>query len=563
VLRKRIGAILAVISLLGGGCGADPDERLGQPNVLLIVVDDMGYSDPGVFGGEVPTPNIDRLAAEGVQLTQFHATPNCTTTRAALLSGVDHHRTGHGTMGELIAPNQRGKPGYEGHLNDRVVTMAELLGDAGYHTYMTGKWHLGFEDPASRPFARGFEQTFTLLAGGASHWQDNTPLIPGVTSPYARNGRVLDDLPKGFYSTNAYAEKMIEFLTADRSDGKPFFGYLAFTAPHNPLHAYEETIAKYRGRYDAGWDALRERRVQRLRERGLIPKDVPTGARPEWILAWEDLTEQQKRGRARDMEIYAAMNDLLDQAIGRVLDHLRESGQYDNTLIVFMSDNGASRTTTLDYAALGGETAAFFENFDNSLENRGLPGSSTDIGPGWAWAANAPFRLMKGYVTQGGMQVPAVVKLPGKMSAAGSSSSAFTHAVDIMPTVLEATGVDYPKSRAGRALHPLDGHSWRPMLRGAGAESFAEREMGFELYGLRAYRRGPWKALQLHEPYGSGAWQLYRLDADPAEAHDLATKHPRELADLVDAWNRWAAEYGVVEPDRAVGYAKPPRSGSH
>ena len=413
-MPKILVGFAAVLSLIGTGCGDEP-HRPRRPNVLLIVADDLGYSDVGGFGGEIPTPTLDRLAAEGVTLADFHATPNCAPTRAALLSGVDYHRAGLGTMTEVAAPNQQGKPGYEGHLNDRVTTIAELLRDAGYHTYMSGKWHLGFKDPSMRPFARGFEQTFALLAGGASHWQDNTPLIPGKPSPYARNGELLDELPDGFYSTMAYTEQMIEFIQADRSDDKPFFAYLAYTAPHNPLHAPEETIEKYRGRYDEGWDALRERRMDRQRELGLIPDGAPVGARPEWILAWDELTDEQRQQRARDMEIYAAMVDLLDQAIGRVLDNLRESGQYDNTLIVFLSDNGASRTTILDYAALGGEVAEFLEGFDNSLDNRGLPGSSTDIGPGWAYAANAPFRLMKGYVSQGGMQVPALVKLPGAM----------------------------------------------------------------------------------------------------------------------------------------------------
>jgi arylsulfatase len=295
------------------------------------------------------------------------------------------------------------------------------------------------------------------------------------------------------------------------------------------------------------------------------------------------LTDEQQRQRARDMEIYSAMIDLLDQAIGRVLDDLRESGEYDNTLIVFLSDNGASKTTILDYAALGGEVAEFLEGFDNSVENRGLPGSSTDIGPGWAYAANAPLRLMKGYVAQGGMQVPALVKLPGAMDAAGTTSHAFTHVVDVMPTVLEAVGVEYPATYGGRTIHPVDGLSWMPLLQGGSdeggsdeggsdeggsgeggsGERFAEREMGFELYGFRAYRKGEWKILRLAEPYGTGEWQLYRLDEDPGEVRDLAGKHPDRVAELVDAWERWALEYGVVEPDRTVAYAKPPRPRSH
>jgi arylsulfatase len=303
--------------------------------------------------------------------------------------------------------------------------------------------------------------------------------------------------------------------------------------------------------------------MDRQRELGLIPDGAPVRGRPEWILAWDELTDEQRQQRARDMEIYAAMIDVLDQSIGRVLDSLRESGEYDNTLIVFLSDNGASKTTILDYAALGGEVAEFLEGFDNTLGNRGLPGSSTDIGPGWAYAANSPFRLMKGYVAQGGMQVPAMVKLPGPMVTAGTTSHAFTHVVDVMPTVLDVAEVEYPAAYRGRAIHPVDGLSWVPFLRGGSDERLEGREMGFELYGFRAYRKDDWKILRMAEPYGTGEWQLYRLDQDPGEAHDLAGEHPDKLAELVEAWKGWAVEYGIVEPDRPVGYAKPPRPRSH
>ena len=242
-----------------------------RPNIILVLTDDQGMGDLSCMGNEVlRTPNLDRFYEMSTRFTDFHVSPTCAPTRAALLSGVDYHRAGLGTMTEVEAPNQHGKPGYEGHLNDRVTTIAELLRDEGYHTYMAGKWHLGHEDPSMRPFARGFEQTFALLAGGASHWQDNTPLIPGKPSPYARNGELLGELPDGFYSTMAYTEQMIEFIQADRSDDEPFFAYLAYTAPHNPLHAPKETTEKYRGRYDEGWDVELSMRAERTRlTRGL------------------------------------------------------------------------------------------------------------------------------------------------------------------------------------------------------------------------------------------------------------------------------------------------------
>ena len=560
-------AFLTVLAV-GVGCTGRSSEQAqvaeaghGPPNVLLIVADDMGYTDVGAYGGEIPTPRIDALATEGVMLTQFHATPNCAPTRAALLTGVDYHRTGLGSMGELITDNQRGEPGYEGHLNDRVVTVAELLRDKGYRTWMAGKWHLGAQ-PGQRPFSRGFDDTFVLLAGGASHWSDNTPLTPGKPSPYSVNGELLNALPEDFYSTTAYADRTIEWLQSTGGDDRPFLAYLAFTAPHNPLHAPAEAIARFRGRYDEGWDVLRERRLRRLHELGLTPASVPVFGRPDWIRGWDELTEDQRESRARDMEIYAAMIEELDAAVGRVVDHLKASGEYDDTLIFFLSDNGASRTTILDYAALGGEMGDFLESFDNTLDNRGLPGSSTDIGPGWAWAASAPFRLMKGYVAQGGMQVPAIVKLPRSTRSAGSRNHAFTHVVDFMPTVLDAAGLSYPTTWEGREIEPLDGRSLLPLLEGGDAEGFANREMGFELYGLRAYRRGSWKALRFPEPYGSGEWQLYDLASDPGDVHDLASEEPERLEELIEAWQAWSKEYGVIEPDRPVGYARTPRAGS-
>ncbi len=522
----------------------------------------MAYTDVGAYGGEIPTPRIDALAAEGVMLTQFHATPNCAPTRAAMLTGVDYHRTGFGSMGELLTDNQRGQPGYEGYLNDRVVTVAELLRDGGYRTWMAGKWHLGAK-PEQRPHSRGFDDTFVMLAGGASHWVDNTPLIPGKPSPYSINGELLDELADDFYSTTTYTDRTIEWLQSGKGDDRPFFAYLSFTAPHNPLHAPPEAIERFRGRYEKGWDVLRAQRLKRLQELGLTPPTAPVFDRPGWIRGWDELTAEQRENRARDMEIYAAMIEQLDTAVRRVLDHLKASGEYDDTLILFLSDNGASRTTILDYAALGGEMGDFLESFDNSLDNRGLPGSSTDIGPGWAWAANAPFRLMKGYVAQGGMQVPAIVKLPGSRANAGSRNHAFTHVVDVMPTVLDAAGLSYPATWEGRDVAALDGRSLLPLLEGAGDETFATREMGFELYGMRAYRRGPWKALLLPEPYGTGDWQLYDLASDPGEVHDLATEELERLEELVEAWQRWSEEYGVIEPDRVVGYARTPRPGSY
>jgi len=536
------------------------DRPIERPNILLIVADDIGYTDVGAYGGEIATPNIDALAAAGVQLTQFHVAPNCGPTRGAMLSGVDYHIAGMGGNPEVAAGNQRGQPGYEGHLSNRVVTMGELLRDSGYHTYMTGKWHLG-HDERNLPSGRGFERSFALANGGASHWADQNALVPGSTTRYVEGGEIVAELPTDFYSTTYYTDRIIEFISENAGDRTPFFAYLSYTAAHNPLHAPAEYIAKYRGRYDGGWDALAAERVERLRSLGLLTDSHRAHPRPGWILAWDELTPEQQAARARDMEVYAAMIDYMDESIGRVLEYLRESGEYDNTLIVFLSDNGPSRTTILDYLALGGAAGDFFGQFDNGLDNKGLPNSSGDIGPGWAYAAAAPHRLFKGYVTQGGIQTPGIVKLPTSMPGNTGRIAVPTHVMDLLPTFLEAAGTDYPDRYLGTEVAPLEGHSLLPLLQGESTAIFAERGLGWEAYGMDAYRRGDWKVVRLPEPYGNGAWQLYNLAEDPGEVTDLAGQRPDLVAELSLAWEQYAESSGVIRPDQPIAYAKPAAPG--
>ncbi len=547
--------LLAVLIFASAGCQQADRSDAERPNILLIVADDMGYSDVSAYGSEIATPNIDALAKEGLLLTQFHVAPNCGPTRGAMLTGVDYHRAGLGGNPEVAAENQRGQPGYEGYLREDVVTMSELLRDAGYHAYMTGKWHLGKDQNLLS--ARGFEQSFALLNGGASHWADQAALIPGSTTRYVSNGELVDELPDDFYSSKAYTDRMIEFIGRNYGDGKPFFAYLAYTAPHNPLHVPAEYIEKYRGKYAQGWDALAEQRLTRMRELGLVSESQSPAARPDWIMAWDELTAEQQAERARDMEVYAGMIDYMDESIGRIFTYLKEIGAYDNTVIVFMSDNGPSRTTILDYLALGGQAGEFFKQFDNSLDNKGLPGSSPDIGAGWAYAAATPLRLFKGYVAQGGIQVPAIVKLPGKMPNAGTKTAALTHVMDLMPTFLEAAGGKYPKTYNGNDIVPLQGTSLMPLLKGKPDEAFKDRELGWEAYGMDAYRRGNWKVLRLPPPYGNGEWQLYNLAKDPGEVNDLATQNHDLVMELSQAWERYAEANGVIRPSDAVAYARP------
>jgi arylsulfatase A-like enzyme len=549
-----------LIALLLSGCSqemASPvsdSPRSAKSNILLIVADDLGYSDIGAFGSEISTPHIDALANEGVMLTQFHVSPNCGPTRGAMMTGVDPHRAGMGGNHEVAATNQKGKPGYEGHLRNDVVTIAELLRDAGYHTYMTGKGHLGKDQHG--PASRGFEKSFALLNGAASHWADQGAIIPGATTRYVNDGKIVEVLPDDFYSSNWYTDQLISYIESG-ADEAPFFAYLSFTAAHNPLHVPQAYIEKYRGRFDMGWDELAVERLARLQALGLVSEQQQPQPRPDWVMAWDELSQQQQASRARDMEIYAGMIDYMDESIGRVLEHLRQTGQFDNTLIVFISDNGPSRTSIQDYLALGGATGEFFDQFDNSLDNKGLAGSSTDIGPGWAYAAATPLRLFKGYVAQGGIQVPAVIKLPGIMPNAGSRSKRLVSVMDLMPTFLAVAGTVHPDVYKGEAVVPLQGISLMPLLNGELPTASETRQLGWSAYGMDAYREGNWKVLRLPVPYGNGNWQLYDLATDPGEIHDLSSKYPLRSQALADAWKTYAEANGIIQPNVATAYAKP------
>jgi arylsulfatase len=428
-----------------------------------------------------------------------------------------------------------------------------MLRDAGYHTYMTGKWHLGIE--RNNPASRGFEKSFALMNGAASHWADQAAIIPGASTRYTKDGEPVEELPADFYSSSFYTNELISYI--DSENDAPFFAYLSFTAPHNPLHVPQSFRDKYRGRFDSGWDALAAERLKRLKELGLVAESQDPQPRPDWVMAWDELTLDQQAARARDMEVYAGMIDNVDGQIGRLLQHLKEVGDYDNTLIVFMSDNGPSKTSTADYLAMGGDAAAFFGAFDNSAANKGLPGSSTDIGPGWAYAAATPLRLFKGYVAQGGIQVPAVVKLPGSMANAGGRMDHVIHVMDLMPTFLSVAGANYPDAYNEQALVPLQGRSLMPLLSGTTSADFETRTLGWSAYGMDAYRHGDWKVLRLPEPFGSGDWQLYDLAADPGELHDLASEFPDRTKVLTNLFADYAESNGVINPSTPTAYAKP------
>ena len=553
--KRRFGHfrvfLLLSFALIAAGCekntelsGDSASAGLERPNILLIVADDMGYSDIGCFGGEIATPTLDRLAREGLMFTNFHVLPSCSPTRSVLMSGMDNHRAGLGTMGELKTPEMEEHPGYAGYLNFEVAALPEVLKAGGYHTYLAGKWHLGGDENTS-PHARGFEETFSLVPGGGSHWSDLKPLCPPETMIYLRNGKAVEELPEDFYSTRYYTDMLLQFMEQNKEDDKPFFACLSYTAPHDPLHAPREYIDKYKGKYDEGWDVLREARLQALKDLGIIGMDVEPFPRLASVKAWDDMSDDERQKAARDMEVYAAMVDYLDEQIKRVFDYLEEIGEYENTLIIFFSDNGANGAMPTAYP---GQTDEYLNSFDNSLENRGLPNSFIETGPGWAQASMSPSRMFKGFAAEGGIKAPFLVKPPGGLADAGTMNHSLFHVRDIMPTILDLAGITHTDQFDGRKVRPLQGQSVLGLFEGKVKLPYKEAsQVGYELFGLKAFFDGDWKILWMPPPFGPGEWELFNLKQDPAELTDLGAKHPEMLKAMITMWEQYKTDNGVLD----------------
>ncbi|KAJ9613224.1 hypothetical protein H2200_003166 [Cladophialophora chaetospira] len=535
-----------------------------RPNFLVIVADDLGFSDVGAFGGEVKTPNIDSLAREGVRFTDFHAA-------AAYIAGL-------GTMIESIKEFQKGQPGYEGYLNDRVAALPELLRDAGYYTLMSGKWHLGMT-PDRYPSKRGFDRSFSLLAGAGNHYGWEPQFHEKVPGLLRRNGTFyaeddspisIDDLGSDFYSSRSFTTKLLEYFEERSEDQKqqPFFAYLPFTAPHWPLQAPEEDCREYQGLYDGGPDVLRQQRLQRLEELGIIapetkahevfalPIDRPLSK--EWI----DLSAEEKKFSSRTMEVFAAMVQNMDKNIGRVISYLKSTGDYDNTLILFMSDNGAEGLLLESYPVVNENIFDYIERYyDNSYENMGRKNSYLWYGPRWASAAMAPLRLYKAFSSEGGIRVPFILRYPPLTSSrAGELDRSFGTVMDIAPTFLELADTQHPGATyRGRPVVPIRGKSWLPYLSNPSKQKFIHGDdsfVGWELFDRQALRKGKWKAVMIPKPFGPGKWQLYDLDHDPGETVDLGATEPEKLQELLKHWEEYRNDVGVVDAPPQYGVLK-------
>ncbi|KAI9739098.1 MAG: hypothetical protein M1834_007311 [Cirrosporium novae-zelandiae] len=548
-----------------------------RPNFLIIVADDLGFSDPGCFGGEIQTPNIDKLGKEGVRFTGFHSAAACSPTRAMIMTGTDHHIAGLGNLIEWTnfsgqnfpkgskfstAP-QRGMPGYEGYLNEKVAVLPEILRDSGYHTVMSGKWHLGLKKERS-PHARGFERSLALLPACASHYgyepeeekKGNIPkfLEMSVISLHMEDDHYVKELPKGWYSSNGYGDRMLQYLSEwkERGDERPFFAYYPFSAPHWPLQAPKEYMDHYKGVYDEGPEVLRQKRLHELIKLGMINPD--TEAHPvvaDEVTGWDEMSEEDRKKSCKAMEAYAGMVECIDHNVGRVIDYLKEIDELDNTFVMFLSDNGAEGAAYEAYPMVKGPLMEQFYN--NSIENIGAYDSFVWYGPRWAQAATAPSRLYKAYTTEGGVRVPCIARYPGLRES--QISDTFATVMDIAPTVLELAGIKHPApTYQGREVVPMRGLSMLSWLHGNQQRVHDEDYIyGWELCGRGALRKGNWKTVFIPKPKGTETWQLYDLSKDPGEIHDLADKYPEKLEELLGHWDKYVKECGVIPLQPELG----------
>jgi arylsulfatase A-like enzyme len=537
--RIRTAPIVMLIAAAATTAGftffrsSEPD----RPNILLIVADDLGYADLGAFGSDIRTPNIDRLAAEGVRFTNFHTAPMCAPSRAMLLTGNNNHVAG---MGQQAAPAAwRHTHGYEGHLSDRVAPFPRLLREAGYHTASTGKWHLGDAREHSPP-AAGFVRSYQLTHGAANHFNEVGFFEGG--SLYREDGEVVE-YPAGTYTTELFTDRLIRFIDEGIDDGRPFFAFAAYTSPHWPLQVPDAWLDRYRGRYDEGYDVLRQRNFDNLMAAGIIPAGSQLPPQNPLVVPWTELDEETRRIRSREMELYAAMVENLDHHVGRLVDHLKERGVYETTLIVFMSDNGAAGSENFYHE--GPFVDYIQRHYTADYDAMGKPGSWVSYDRGWAQAGMAPFSRYKTYMRQGGIAAPLVIAGPG-VARRAEITRAYATIMDLAPTFLEIAGARYPDDGSVR---PMEGASMAALLAGDSDAVHDPSYVTTLFHGGRAFvRRGPWKLSNLQPPFDETAFELFDVEADPGETTNLADRHPEVFREMVELWRRERERLGIVLP---------------
>ncbi|WP_269620588.1 arylsulfatase [Zhongshania sp. BJYM1] len=525
-------------------------EKAERPNFIVIVADDMGWSDIGAFGSEIRTPTLDSLAEQGVTMTNFYVAPTCSPTRSMLMTGVDSHLAGLGTMEGVQAENQTHSDAYSGQLRDDVVTVAEALKASGYATLMSGKWHLA-KDASQYPSNRGFDRSFTLIEGGASHFSDAAPLYRTEKATYLEDG-VVTVLPDDFYSSKAYTDKMLGYLNSLNSE-TPFFAYVAYTAPHDPLQVPDPWLDKYSGVYEQGPESLRAQRAQALLDRGLIPEGTelwvpPTFPKflPAYVKPWSMMDDVARKSASRPMEIYAAMVEYMDDQIHRLIDELERTGHLENTYIIFLSDNGANGATPLSYP---GNTREWFLNeYKQGVEDQGRRGSHTYMGRDWASVSASPFKLYKGAIAEGGIRAPLIVT--GPLVEKNKISKQVSHITDLTATLYALAGINTSSNILFKDKIRPEGQSLFENWKDISNEK--SRTFATELFGHRSVVSDRWKATNMRPPLGSGKWELYDLSEDPSEVNNLAEVYPDKLTELVAYYDNYKKRVGVILPDPPI-----------
>lgn len=550
-MKIRAKVSLFLIALFAGVFIAFSDVSRNRPNIILILADDLGWSDIGCYGGEIRTPNIDSLAANGLRFTQFYNSARCCPTRASLLTGLYPHKAGVGGMNNYRGPDY---PAYRGTIQSNTVTIAEVLKQVGYKTYMVGKWHL-HNQADIKPTDRGFDEFYGMLGGYNTFWEENPyyTRLP-ANRPKRHYTSAKDGKIGTFYSTDVFADYAVDFVNDAVKEKKPFFLYLAFNAPHFPLHAYPEDVAKYEKMYfDKGWDKIREERLERQKQIGIVPRDLklpPRSVVPPKLHSrpspyagkenpeWNTLPEERRRDLARRMAVYAAMVDRMDAAIGKVISELKKLNQYENTVFIFLSDNGACWEWD-PYGFDGSSSPNNVLHTGEDLKNVGLPSSYISYGSAWANACNTPFRLYKHFCYEGGIRTPFIVCWESGIKTAGELRNQVGHVIDIMPTLAEIAGARYPTEFNGIKIQPMDGISLVPSFNNEPLKRSSP--LFFEHEGSRAIIEGNWKLVSLT----ADLWELYNLKTDPVEMKNLAEKMPLKVKALANRWYDWAQKCHV------------------
>lgn len=507
-----------------------------RPNIVLIVADDLGFGDIGCYGGDIETPNIDNLASSGIKFSSFHTAPMCAPTRAMLLSGNDNHIAGMGGQGLITK-----EFGYEGRLTNRIIAIPELLKDVGYHTYMAGKWHLG-KEPRSNPHQKGFEKSYVLINGAGNHYNNQSALNNGKSS-YTENGQSVS-WEEGNYSTDFYTDKLIEYINSNKNDGKPFFAFATYTSPHWPLQVDEKYWKKYKGKYDDGYEKLRKKRLNSLKKAGIIPQETTLPPVHKRVIPWDSLSIVEQKKEVRKMELYAGMVDNLDHNIGRLITYLKDIGEYENTLFVFMSDNGAAHRDFIN----NDNRKDLKDYYNDDYENMGNANSYISYGPQWAEAGSSPFRYFKDFATQGGINTTMIIKGPN-VNRQNEIHHGFTSLLDLAPTFYDVANISYPEVYKKNKVYPLKGNSLIPFVSGKTNEIHdSEYVFAMEHYGNAMLRKGNWKITNFKKPFALENFALYNLSNDLGEQINLKETEDEKYEEMLNEWKKFSNEIKIQTP---------------